>query len=201
MAIRLGRFSIERVKIDNLYAVYLGMNPKEQTVALVVASIAVLLILILPVAVASSRISKLEKDVVQGRGELRQIMRAIEVYDSKNAELKQIQKMVGAGFDSSLSTTLESIAEKQGIKEQIDSLKEKATAPSDIFDESSVDVRLKKISLKQLIDYLHAIENNDNTMLALKNLSVKTRFDNKRDLDASFTVSTFRLLEGGGEGT
>ncbi len=200
MAIRLGRFSLERVKLESVYALYLGMNPKEQTVALVVAAVAVLLILILPVTIASSRISKLEKDVVQGRTELRQIMHALESYDQKKAELQGIQKTVGAGFDSSISTTLESIAERQGIKDTIDSMKEKSAAPSDVFDESAVDVRLKKISLKQLIDYLHSIENNEATMLSLKNLTIKTRFDNKRDLDATFTVSTFRLLEGGGEG-
>lgn len=201
MAIRLGRFSIEKLKVENLYAVYLGMNPREQTISLVAAAITLLLVLILPVMVASTRISRLETDVSQGRDGLRQIMRAIEGYDKKSMELKQLQKSIGGGFDSSISTTLESIAENIGIKDQIDSLKEKSAAPSDVFDESSVDVRLKRVSLKQLIDYLHAIESNQNSLLRLKNLSVKSRFDNKRDMDATFSVSTYRLLEGTGETT
>jgi len=200
VALKLGRFNIGQMKLANLYNVYLGMNPREQTIALVVAIIAVLLVLILPVTVASSRISKLENEANRGRGQLRDIMRAIESYDGKTTELKQLQKMVGGGFDSSISSTLESIAENNGIKDKIDSLKEKAAAPSEIFDEASVDVRLKKVGLQQLINYLNAIENNPNTLLRLKKLSIKTRFDNKQELNVAFTVSTYRLLEGAGEG-
>lgn len=197
---KLGRFDIGQFKIANLYNIYLGMNPKEQTVALVVAVVVVLLVLILPVTVASSRIGRLEKDVSRGRDQLREIMRAIEAYDGKTAELKQLQKMVGGGFDSSISSTLETIAETSGLKDKIDALKEKASAPSEIFDEASVDVRLKKVGLQQLVGYLNSIENNPNTLLRLKSLSIKTRFDNKQELNAAFTVSTYRLLEGTEEG-
>ncbi len=199
MALNLGRFSISSLKLDTLYNVYLGMNPREQTIALVAAIVVVLLVLILPVTVASSRISKLEDDANRGRGQIREVMRAIEGYDEKKVELEQLQKMVGGGFDSSISTTLETLAEKNEIKDKIDSLKERAAAPSEIFDEASVDVRLKKVTLQQLITYLHAIENNPNTLLRLKKLSIKSRFDNKQELNTSFTVSTYRLLEGAGE--
>lgn len=196
MALKLGRFDIKQLKLETLYNVYLGMNPKEQTVALVVAVAAVLLVLILPVVVASSRISKLEGDVERGRDQLRDVMRAVESYDEKTAQLKGLQKAVGGGFDSSISTTLESIAETSGIKDRIDALKEKPTTPTETFDEASVDVRLKKMKIQELVDYLYAIENNQNSVLRLKQLSIKTRFDNKQELDASFTISTYRLLEG-----
>lgn len=196
MALKIGRFDIKQLKLETLYNVYLGMNPKEQTVALVVAIAAVLLVLILPVVVASNRISKLEDDVERGRDQMREVMRAVESYDEKTAQFKQLQKAVGQGFDSSISTTLESIAEASGIKDRIDALKEKPTTPTETFDEASVDVRLKKMKLQELVDYLYAIENNQNSVLRLKQLSIKSRFDNRQELDASFTISTYRLLEG-----
>lgn len=196
-----GRFSFERLKIENLYNAYLGMNSREQTMALIAAAVVIILVVVLPITVASNRIGRLEKNVVQGRKQLRDVMRAIESYDSRRVYLDQLQKLFAGGFDSSISSTLESIAEKHGMKDRIDSLKERAVAPSELFDESSVDVRLKRVRLEQLVGFLHAIEDQPDTLLRLKKLSIKTRFDNKQDMDVSFTVSTYRLLEGVGEGT
>jgi len=200
VVLKLGRFAIDKFRFDSLYNIYLGMNPREQTMALIGAAVVIILVLVLPVTVASSRIGKLEREASAGREQLRGVMRAIEKYDKRGAELKQMQSMLGGGFDSSISSTLESVAEKNGLKDRIDSLKEKAAAPSEIFDEASVDVRLKKVKLEQLINYLHAIENNKDSLLRLKKLQIKTRFDNKQELNVSFTVSTYRLLEGAEEG-
>ncbi|MFH0800579.1 MAG: hypothetical protein V2A66_10440 [Pseudomonadota bacterium] len=200
MALKVGNLSLERLRIANLYSAYFGMTPREQTIALVAAVAVLLLIIVLPVAVASGRIGKLESDVSDGKKQFREIMRAIESYDQKKARLAQTQQMLAGGFDPTLSSTIESIAESNGMKDKIDSLKEKPSAPSETFDESSVDVRLKKLSLQQAVDFLYAIEHQPDKVLRLKQLSIKTRYDNKQDLDVSFTVSTFKLLEGAAEG-
>jgi len=196
-----GRFSFERLKIENLYNIYLGMTSREQTMALIAAAAVIILVVVIPVMVASSRIGRLERDVVEGRRQLRDVMRAIESYGRRRDHLDQMQRFFAGGFDSSISSTLESIAEQHGMKDRIDSLKERAVAPSELFDEASVDVRLKRVRLEQLVGFLHAIEDQPDKLLRLKKLSIKSRFDNKQDLDVSFTVSTYRLLEGVGEGT
>lgn len=200
MALKVGTFSLERLKVENLYNAYLGMTAREQTMALIGAAVVVILVVVLPVTVASSRISKLQREVNAGSSQLRDIMRAIESYDQRKAELEGTLQFLAGGFDSSISTTLESLAEKEGIQDRIDSLKEKAAAPSEIYDEASVDVRLKRVSLQQLVNFLYAIENQPDKVLRLKQISVKSRFDKKDQLDVSFTVSTYRLLEGAGEG-
>ena len=196
MAIDFGKLNIKKIRLDSIYNLYLGMNPKEQTIALSIVGIVLILILVLPITIASSRISKLDAQVEDGNSQLRGIMREVESYDRKKMELDQLQKMIIGSFDSAISSTLESIAEDKGMKDKIDALKERPTSPSEIFDEASADVRLRRVTLKQLVDFLYAIENNKSSMLRLKKLSIKTRFDNKRLLDVSFTVSTYRLLEG-----
>lgn len=199
MTLKFGNLSLDRLKLANIYSIYYGMNPREQTTALIAAAVVLVLVIVLPVYVASTRISRLERDVAEGNKQIKDVMLAIESYDKKKAELTGMQQQVAGGFDSSLSTTLESLAETNGIKDKIDSLKEKTQAPSDIFDEASVDVRLKRVTLEQLVNFLFAIEHHQDKTLRLKQLSIKTRFDNKQEMDASFTVSTFRLLEGAGE--
>jgi Sec-independent protein translocase protein TatA len=197
---RLNSLNIKDLRLDRIYNAYFGMSPREQTFALVGAIVVVILVVVLPVFVASNRISRLEKDLAQGRRQFRDVMRTIDAYNGRRAELAGLQQMLAGGYDSSVSTTIESIAEKNGLKDQIDSLKAKATAPSDLFEESAVDVRLKRVELKPLVDFLYAIENDPEKMLRIKTLNMKPRFDSKKLMDVSFTVSTYRFLEGVGEG-
>lgn len=201
MALKIGRFSLERLSVENIYSTYLGMTSREQTIALVSAAVVVVMIIIMPIAVASSRITRLEKELADGNKQFREIIHTLDSYNTEKAKLTGLEKMLSSGFDSSISSTLEALAEKSGIKDKIDSLKEKPSAPSEILDEASVDVRLKKVNLQQLVDFLYAIQNDPDKLLVLKQLSMKTRFDNKQELDVSFTVSTFRMLEGATEGT
>ena len=200
MALKVGSFSLGRLKIANITAAYFAMSPREQTVALAGAAVVLVLIVVRPIAIASGRIGKLEREVAQGRTQQKEIVRAIDGYVQKKAQLTQLQQTLAGGFDSSISTTLESMAEQAGIKDKIDSLKEKAAAPSDLVDEASVDVRLKRVALQQTVDFLYAIEHNPDKMLRIRQLSIKPRFDNKQELDVAFTVSTYRLLEGATEG-
>jgi Sec-independent protein translocase protein TatA len=197
---RLSSLNIKDLKLERIYNAYFGMSPREQTFALVGAIVVVVLVVVLPVFVASNRISRLEKDLAQGRMQFRDVMRTIDSYNGRRAELAGLQQMLAGGYDSSISTTIESIAEKNNMKDQIDSLKAKATAPSDLFEESAVDVRIRRVELKPLIDFLYAIENDPEKMLRIKTLNMKPRFDSKKLVDVSFTVSTYRFLEGVGEG-
>ena len=197
----LKKINLDSLKIENIYNAYLGLNPREQTIALVVAAIVSVLVIILPVMIASGRITKLENDVEYGKKQLKEIMRTIESYDARKVELTQMEQMLSGGYDSSLTTTIELIADKNGIKDRIDSLKEKPATTSEIYDESSVDVRMKGLVLQQIVDFLYAIENDPEKLLRLKSLSIRPRYGSKSDFDVSFTVSTYRLLEGAQEGT
>lgn len=200
MALKLGNLNLERISLGNLYNAYLGMNSREQTMALVATAVVLILLVALPVAVASSRISKLERSVEHGRRQLKDVMRAIESYDKRKAELAGFQRMLAGGYDESISSTLESIAEKVGMKDRIDALKERATAPSDIFDETTVDVKMRRVRLPQLIEYLYVIEHEPDRVLRLNMLNITPRFDNKQELNVTFSVSTYRLQEGVEEG-
>lgn len=200
MDLRIGNINLERLKVQNLYNAYLGMNPRDQTVALVATAIILVLIVVLPVMVASGKISKMEKSIVNGDAQIKEIIREIDRLNESKAKLTEVQSMLAGGFDASISTTLENLAGKSGIQDRIDSLKEKTAAPSDLFDESSVDVRLKKITLPELVDYLYSIEHSPDKLLRLKRLEIKPRYDNRKEFNVSFQVSTYRLLEGAGTG-
>lgn len=200
MALKAGTLSLDRIKLQNLYNTYLAMMPREQTISLVAAAVILVLVVILPVMVASGKISKLQRSIDEGNNQLKNITREIDDLNASKAQLKEVEAMLAGGFDASVSTTLETLAGKVGIKDRIDSLKEKPAAASDLFDEASVDVRLKKVTLNELLDYIYSIEQNPEKLLRLKKLEIKPRYDNKKEFDVAFQVSTYRLLEGGAAG-
>lgn len=198
MALPTGWLKLERFKLDQLYASYVGMSAREQTIALVVSGVLLVLIIVIPVVVASRSLSSLQREIAGGQESFHDIVREVEQYHRARAEIDALEAELSGGFDSSIATTLETLATKVGIGDRIDSLKEKPLVPSDIFEQAAVDVRVKKVRLEELINFLFEIENNPEKILKLASLDVKARFDNRQELDASFSVSTFRL-QGVGE--
>jgi general secretion pathway protein M len=63
-------------------------------------------------------------------------------------------------------------------------------AVKDEFKEESVEIKLEKIALDQLVRILYQIDTAD-AFLQVKNLRLKIRFDNKAQLDAVLTISAY----------
>ena len=185
-------FNFERFRFDQLYSTFMGMSSREQTIALISGIGGLLLVIFLPVGIASGTLSSLQKQIDASEQELQQIAREVDQYSRAQAELKALENALSNGYDATIATTLEALAERSGIKKHLDSLKEKPTQPSETLTQSAVDVRLKQVKLKELIDFLHDIENDPEKILKLDQLEVKPRFNSKQDFDASFTVSTYR---------
>lgn len=197
MEFKLGNIRLDRLKFDTLYANYLGMTPREQTMTLVVGAVILLLVIVLPIVVATRSLSSLERQIAEGREGLGTIAREIEAYHTQRAKLDVLETSFTGGFDDALATTMESLASTAGIADRIDSLKAKATTPTELFEKSSVDVRLKKVGLEEMLTFLFEIEHHPEKVLRLDTLDLKPRFDSKNEFDASFTVSTYRLLTEG----
>lgn len=188
---------LERLNLNSVYNIFLGLPPQQQTIAIVGSAIALALIVLLPISLATGRISKLEQSYSQSKKEMGNIVYEIEDYNKMKDRLKIMEEDVKKGYDTSLSTTLESLGGKAGIKENIESIKERPIVPSELFDESIVDVRLSKVTLAQLTDFLYSIEYDKTRLLRVKELRLRTRFDNKQLFDVSFQVSTYRLQQEG----
>lgn len=187
---------LERLNINNIYNMFLGLSPQQQTLALIGAVAVIVLIILLPVSLASGRIGKMEKLLKQSKSEMGNIVYEIDDYNMMRDKLKMMEESLKTGYDTALSTTIENLASKAGIADSIESIKERPVVPSELFDESIVEVRLSKVTLPQLVDFLYSIEYDKTKMLRVKELRMRTRFDNKQIFDVAFQVSTYRLQEG-----
>lgn len=197
MSLRSKHSILGRLNLDGIYNAFLGLPPQQQTIAMIAVAVGLIIIILLPISLASGKIGKMEKKLGLSQKEMGSIVHEIEDYGRMKEQLKEMEGRIKSGYDASLSTTLESLASKAGINENIESIKERPIVPSELFDESIVEVRVAKVTLPQLIDFLYSIENNKNKLLRVKDIRLKTRFDNKSLFDVSFQVSTYRLQQEG----
>ena len=105
MDLRLGNINLDRLKLQNLYNAYLGMTPREQTMALIGTVIILILVVVLPVMAASNKISKLEKSIDRGNKQVKEIMREIDQLNETKNQLSQVQALLAGGFDLLLQTS------------------------------------------------------------------------------------------------
>lgn len=198
MALKLKYSFLQRFNFETLYNTFLGLQPREQLFALIGAGVLGLFVIGLPISLATSQLGSLEEEITQGRDKQRQISHELERYRQILDDLKGVESQISGGYDATITTTMETLAEKSGIKDRIENIKEKAQTPSELFDESAADVRITKITVPQLVDYLYNIEHHATLFLKIKNIQIQRRFDNKQLLNVSFQVSTYKLQGTGG---
>jgi len=111
-------------------------------------------------------------------------------YRSLQSSLAEIEKKVASSSsDVSLLAAMESNARKLGLAERIASMKPFTSELDSGMVQSSVEMRVEKIDLKGLVEFMEAIETGPN-MAVTSRLRIKTRFDDPALLDATILVTT-----------
>lgn len=194
MALKSKYGSLKKISIDALYGTFMGLSPREQTMALVGAVVVLLLVIILPISLASGKISNMEKLLKESQDQMGEVAREIDSYNTTKSKLDGLQASFKKGGDAKLQSTVEEIANKVGMKDNIQSINEKGGGnPTELLDESSVEVRISKVDLQRLIEFFYNIENDPARVLRVTRMDIKPTFANRQLLDASFDVSTFKL--------
>ena len=88
-------------------------------------------------------------------------------------------------------TLLEALASSSAVK--IDSMEERKSPDHELYRVTRVDVELKKVTLTQVVTFLHGIESSAR-QFSIKGLRIKTRSDQNDLLDVSFAVSSFEVI-------
>jgi hypothetical protein len=70
----------------------------------------------------------------------------------------------------------------------------KTSESEDFFEEKSIDVELKDLSLKDLVDILYKLQNTP-SFLKVSNLNISTKFNKSDSMTVKLRVSTFEFRE------
>lgn len=124
------------------------------------------------------------------RQDLAQFQQFASEYRSLQLSIKQLQERVTSGeSDMSLLAAMESNARKLGLAEKIASMKPFTTELESGMVQSSVEMRVEKVDLKGLVEFIESVETGPNMAMTTR-LRIKTRFDDPALLDSTILVTT-----------
>ena len=189
----------ERLNIEELYNNFIGFAPREQILVGVGVGVGLLLLILIPFACGSSRLSKLESQIQSHEKNVSKVVDKITELQQAQGKMKAVEARIRPKSQVQLTTKLEALATQSGIGQNIDSLKEVPGTPGEDFEELVVAVRLSRLSLSQLIEFLYGIESQNDMSLQVRRLQLKPRYDNRQQFDANFEVSTYVSNTAAGE--
>jgi len=116
---------------------------------------------------------RVKRSIVQNEKALKELSLLAEEYRSLKADSGQMQRALAQRSPSfTLFSFLEKEAGNAGIKPNITYMKPSDSKEKGPYRESSVEMKLEKITLKQLVEYLHRVESPSH-LVAVKRISVK----------------------------
>ncbi len=125
-----------------------------------------------------ARIPVMEKDLAE-----------IRVLKDQYAEMQQRLQLLQAAAKKRgpLLTEIENITKRTNLDSKIVSLKPQAGVQAGSFTESIVEIKLEKVTLYDIVNYVSQLEKST---LRIKKLYFKPRFDNPKLQNATILVSS-----------
>lgn len=137
------------------------------------------------------KMSQLEAKMVSRQRQLRELRELESQYARLKAQMAMAERRLeGKGKSFSLFSFVEATTESQGIRDNLVSLRPHKVPAQGEFNEESVEVKLDRVSLEQLVRLLYALESAE-AFLQVKTLKVKSRFDDSSLLDTVLTITHY----------
>ena len=169
------------------------INPRERRTLMVAGCFLVaLLIYLLIVSPYLKAMEVMDRQIVRKSEELKEVLALQQDYFQLKEKTKMLENMVRSTPGFSLLSFLENLATRNQIKNQIAYMKPVTAASSERYRESSVEMKIENITLKQLIDYLYGIEQSRES-IRVKRLNIVKKKETDL-LDVTLQASTFELL-------
>ena len=144
----------------------------------------------------TSGTGRLEKQVRQLETELGRIENLRTEYEGSKKRMTELSSKIKEEREPLIS-----VVEKILLDENIDrknfSIKDvnlRTSDSGDFYEEKSIDVELKDLSLKDLIDILYKIQNTK-SFLKVSNLNISTKYNKSDSMTVKLRVSTFEFRE------
>jgi len=172
------------------------INPREKR-ALVAGgcAVAALLIYLLVVSPYMNAMERWDRRIDVKSKELEEVLALQEEFVRLKEKARLLEDMVRSGPGFSLLSFLESLATKNKIKNQIAYMKPLTTPGNERYRESSVEMKVEGVTLKQLVDYLYQVEQSRQP-IRIKRINIAKKKE-EAYLDVTLQASTFEPVGGG----
>lgn len=190
----MSKYSLkDRLNIDDLYQRFLSLAPREQMFALGGIGVLVILLLVLPITCASSKLGDLEKEMQNHEKNVAKIQSRIKDYQQSEKRLQDFEASIKPESQVLLTTLVENLAKESAIENSISGFDELKGVKGEDFQEKILGIRMSKLTLGQVVEFLYALETQKGLQLRVQKLQMKPRYDNRELFDVNFEVVTWVL--------
>jgi type II secretory pathway component PulM len=112
-------------------------------------------------------------------------------FDEVSGRLGAVEQRIQSGPQGNLLATLQDLAQQSAVS--LDSIEPRTAPASPPYRETKLQVTLGNATLAQLVAFLHKIETAPQP-LSIKSLRIRLRPDDSKQLEVSFTVSSFERV-------
>lgn len=166
---------------------------QRDRIALLVGAVAVLLALLFFAVISpfQGALQRLDARIATRQKQLVEVQDLQRRYQLLQRVLAQAEQRIAQGDQLTLTSFLEDLVKRYATQDNLVGMRpQPASAQGDLRQET-VEVRLEKVRLGQVVQLLNAIDGAPG-YLKVQNLRLKTRFDDRSQLDATFTVAAYR---------
>ncbi len=171
------------------------MSTERDRRAVMIGAVGVsLMILYLVFHSFSSGAAKLEKRNIELHTDLEKIKALRTEYIESKQKIRELSTKIKTE-EEALISVVEKILIDENIERKNFSIKDvntRAPEPEDFYSEKSVDVDLKQVSLRDLLDILYKLQSRQ-AFLKVSNLRIKTKFDKPDLMNVSLRISSFKF--------
>lgn len=180
-----------REKLDSAVS-----TERDRRALIILGAAAAVLVLYFLIHFFTSGTERLEKKAMVLDSELRKVQALSTEYEQSKKRVSELSGKIKKE-DEPLISVLEKVLLSENIERQNFSIRDVNTRGSDeeeLFEEKSVDVELKRISLEDLVDILYKIQTKQ-SFLKVSNLSITTKVKNPESVNVKLRVSTFEIKQ------
>ena len=169
----------------------LNITKRERRTLAVAAVLLVVLIVYLGVDAAVQHYQEMGQKIELKKQDLVKISHLRDEYVETHRQVQEIRSRLDKKQkDFSLLSFIEDLANREGIREKIGSVKPKKIPLNEEYDESSVEIQMDNVTLPKFVDFAYKIEHSGH-LLKVKRLRIKTRYDDPNLLNVTLQVSTY----------
>ncbi|PLX85327.1 MAG: hypothetical protein C0617_04445 [Desulfuromonas sp.] len=135
--------------------------------------------------------ARLDAQIATRQRQLQEVQAMRQDYLQLQQRVAEAEKRLDSGQAFSLFSFVEGLTAEVAAKGNLVYMRPQPAGVQDDFKEESVEIKLEKIRLDQVVNLLYRID-TAKAYLKVKNLRLKPRFDDRTELDAVLTISSFR---------
>lgn len=198
MAEKRSKYGLLNLNFEDLYNGFMGLEDRAQTLTVLGLVVVFLMLLVLPVTCASSKLGQMQEEFDKGKKSIEDLVKKVGDYELSRSKLQVLRKKFSTGANESMSTVMESLANEVGIGSNVDRLRPVNLDTTEFYDEVGVDATVSKITLDQAVQFIDKIEKNSKIPMRIKKLEIKPSYQNRQLLTVMMQVSTVKP-KGGNE--